>query len=108
MVIGGVVAVVVIGAVAVLGFLWPGFFVTTKLDVNAAQQGVQKILTDPTNGYGVKSADNIKCNVEQGGQNPTVKKDGHFTCDVSVDGQQKKVTVTFLDNNGTYEVGRPH
>jgi hypothetical protein len=100
----GVLVVIVVAVVLVLGFWKPGFFVTTKLDVNKAQQGVQQILTDQTNGYGVKKADNVKCN---NGQNPTVRKGDSFTCDVSVDGQHKQVTVTFQDNNGTYEVGRP-
>jgi Domain of unknown function (DUF4333) len=100
----GVLVVIVVAAVLVTGFWKPGFFVTTKLDVNKAQQGVQQILTDQTNGYGVKSADNIKCN---NGQDPVVKTDATFTCDVSVDGQHKQVTVTFQDNSGTYEVGRP-
>lgn len=100
----GVLGVIIVAAVLVMGFWKPGFFVTTKLDVNKAQAGVQQILTDQTNGYGVKSADDIKCN---NGQNPTVKKGDTFTCDVSVDGQHKQVTVTFQDNNGTYEVGRP-
>src|SRR5262249_60493020 len=106
LILGGVVGVVVLTVVAVvlvLGVWKPGFFVTTKLDVNKAQQGVQQILTDQTNGYGVKKADNVKCN---NGQNPTVRKGDSFTCDVSVDGQHKQVTVTFQDNNGTYEVGR--
>jgi len=100
----GVLAAIIIAVVLVMGFWKPGFFVTTKLDVNKAQQGVQQILTDQTNGYGVTKADNIKCN---NGQNPTVKKGDTFTCDVSVDGQHKQVTVTFQDNSGTYEVGRP-
>jgi hypothetical protein len=100
----GVLAVIIVAVVCVMGFWKPGFFVTTKLDVNKAQTGVQQILTDQTNGYGVKTADNVKCN---NGQNPTVKKDDTFTCDVSVDGQHKQVTVRFQDNNGTYEVGRP-
>jgi hypothetical protein len=100
----GVLGVIIVAAVLVMGFWKPGFFVTTKLDVNKAQAGVQQILTDQTNGYGVKSADNVKCN---NGQDPTVKKGDTFTCDVSVDGQHKQVTVTFQDNTGTYEVGRP-
>lgn len=100
----GVLVAIIVAVVLVMGFWKPGFFVTTKLDVNKAQQGVQQILTDQTNGYGVKKADNIKCN---NGENPTVKKGDTFTCDVSVDGQHKQVTVTFQDNDGTYEVGRP-
>jgi hypothetical protein len=105
--IGGIAAaigVVLIGAVLVLGFLWPAWFVTTKLDVNKAQAGVQQVLTDETNGYGAKNVKDVKCN---GGSDPTVKKGATFDCAVSIDGAQKHVTVTFQDSKGTYEVGRP-
>ena len=88
----------------VLGFWKPGFFVTTKLDVNAAQTGVQQILTDETNGYGAKNVKDVKCN---DGESPTVKKGDTFNCEVSIDGTKRQVTVTFQDDNGTYEVGRP-
>jgi Domain of unknown function (DUF4333) len=106
-VIGGVIgalAAIIIAVVLVLGFWKPGFFVTTKLDVNKAQTGVRQILTDETNGYGAKNVKDVKCN---NGQNPTVKKGDTFNCEVSVDGTKRQVTVTFQDNNGTYEVGRP-
>ena len=98
------VGFLVIAAVLVLGFWEPGFFVTTKLDINKAQSGVQQILTDETNGYGAKNVQNVKCN---NGADPVVKKGGSFDCNVSIDGAQKKVTVTFQDDKGTYEVGRP-
>ena len=100
----GVFAAIVVAVVLVLGFWAPGFFVTTKLDVNKAQAGVQQILTDNTNGYGAKNVKDVKCN---NGQNPTVKKGSSFDCDVSIDGTKRQVTVTFQDNKGTYEVGRP-
>jgi hypothetical protein len=100
----GVFAAIVVVVVLVLGFWEPGFFVTTKLDVNKAQAGVQQILTDNTNGYGAKNVKDVKCN---NGQNPTVKKGSSFDCDVSIDGTKRQVTVTFQDNKGTYEVGRP-
>ena len=100
----GVFAAILVAVVLVLGFWAPGFFVTTKLDVNKAQAGVQQILTDNTNGYGAKNVKDVKCN---NGQNPTVKKGSSFDCDVSIDGTKRQVTVTFQDNKGTYEVGRP-
>jgi hypothetical protein len=106
-VIGGVVGVllvVIVAAVGILGFWKPGFFVTTKLDIGAAQSGVQQILTDEANGYGAKNVKDVKCN---DGQSPTVKKGGTFNCEVSIDGTKRQVTVTFQDDNGTYEVGRP-
>ena len=100
----GALAAVVVLAVLLLGFWKPGFFVTTKLDVDKAQQGVQKVLTDESNGYGAKNVADVKCN---NGQNPTVKKGDTFNCEVSIDGTKRQVTVTFQDDSGTYEVGRP-
>ena len=100
----GALAAVAVLAVLILGFWKPGFFVTTKLDVNKAQQGVQQILTDESNGYGAKNVKDVKCN---NGANPTVKKGDNFTCEVSIDGTKRQVTVTFQDDKGTYEVGRP-
>lgn len=97
-------AVLVLAVVGVLGFWKPGFFVTTKLDVSKAQDGVKTVLTDETNGYGAKNVQDVKCN---NGANPTVKKGDTFTCDVSIDGQHRQLTVTFQDDDGTYEVGRP-
>ena len=102
-VVGVLVAVVLI-VVGVLGFWKPGWFVTTQLDVNAAQSGVAQILSDETNGYGAKNVEDVKCN---DGKNPTVAKGANFTCEVSIDGTKRQVTVTFQDDNGTYEVGRP-
>jgi len=100
----GVLVVLVIAAVVVLGFFTPGWFVTTKLDINAAQTGVQQILTDEANGYGAKNVKDVKCN---DGNSPTVKKGDTFNCEVSIDGTKRQVTVTFQADKGTYEVGRP-
>lgn len=100
----GVLAVIIIGIVLVLGFWSPGLFVTTKLDINKAQVGVQQILSDETNGYGARNVKDVKCN---SGKNPTVHKGATFDCIASIDGTQRHVTVTFQDNKGTYEVGRP-
>ena len=102
-ILGGLGALL-LALLLVLGFWKPGFFVTTKLDVNKAQQGVQQILTDDSNGYGAKNVKDVKCN---NGANPTVKKGDTFNCEVSIDGTKRQVTVTFQDDKGTYEVGRP-
>ena len=102
-VVGAFVLVVLI-VVGVLGFWKPGWFVTTNLDVKAAQTGVQQILSDQTNGYGARNVEGVTCN---NGANPKVVKGGTFDCDVSIDGTKRQVTVTFQDDSGTYEVGRP-
>lgn len=99
-----VLGAVVVAAVLVTGFWKPGFFITTKLDVNKVQDGVKQVLTDGSTGYGAKDVKDVKCN---NGQNPTVKKGGTFTCEVSVEGTKRQVTVTMQDDKGTYEVGRP-
>ncbi len=104
-IVGGIFAAIVIVVVLVLGFWAPGFFVTTKLDLNKAQEGVQHILSDETNGYGAKNVKDVKCNEGKG--DPIVKKGDTFVCEVSIDGSTRHVTVTFQDNKGTYEVGRP-
>jgi len=101
--IGAIVALLLI-ALGVTGFWKPGFFMTTELDVNAAQTGVEQILSDEANGYGAKNVSDVKCN---DGKNPKVEKGANFNCDVSIDGTKRTVTVTFQDSNGTYEVGRP-
>lgn len=101
----GIFVLIVAAVVVVFGvFVPPKFFVTTELDIDAAQTGVQRILTDEANGYGAKNVQNVKCN---DGQNPKVEKGGTFDCEVSIDGTKRQVTVTFQDDDGTYEVGRP-
>lgn len=102
-VVGAVAAVVVI-AVAVLGFWVPGWWVTTELDIKAAQTGVQKVLSDEENGYGAKNVEGVTCNK---GQNVEVEDGKTFDCEVSIDGTERTVTVTFQGDDGTYEVGRP-
>ncbi|OHV01737.1 DUF4333 domain-containing protein [Mycobacterium talmoniae] len=100
----GVLAALAVVAFLVSGFWLPGFLVTTKLDIKKAQDGVQQILTDQTNGYGAKNVKDVKCNNDV---DPKVKKNDTFECEVSIDGTKRKVTVTFQDDKGTYEVGRP-
>lgn len=98
-------AVLVVEAVALLiGVLMLDTFKTTELDVNRAEQGVAQILTDTISGYGVTNISNLKCN---NGVNPPVRKDNTFKCDATVDGRQRQVTVVFVDDDGTYEVGSP-
>lgn len=75
-----------------------------ELDVNQAELGVQQVLTDPINGYGHTSVTVLACN---SGRNPTVRKGDSFSCDVSVDGTDRRVTAVFSDDAGTYLVDQP-
>jgi uncharacterized protein DUF4333 len=105
-VIGGIGALVVLVAAAVLivGFWKPGYFRTTELNVTSAQTGVQRVLTDSTSGYGARDVKDVKCN---GGKNPVVKQGATFSCDVTVNGMKRQVSVKFRDDQGAYEVSRP-
>lgn len=97
LIIGAVVAVLVIAGIVVAALMLLG---TDKLDQKAAQEGVQKILTES---YGAQDVTDVSCPSGE-----EVKKDAQFTCKVKVDGEDKTVTVTFTDDEGTYEVGRPN
>ncbi|WP_027941789.1 DUF4333 domain-containing protein [Amycolatopsis taiwanensis] len=95
--------VVVAAAVGVTGFWKPGFFVTTVLDQTAVQNGVRTVLTgQPPNGYG-QSVSTVSCPAKQ-----PVEAGIKFDCSVTVDGDQKTVTITVKDTDGNYEVGQPH
>lgn len=98
-------AVLVLGAlVGVLGFWKPGYFRSVQLSVSAAQTGVQQVLTDATTGYGIANVRDVTCN---GGTNPVVKKNAKFECEVTIDGAKRRVTATFSDDNGSYQIGQP-
>jgi Domain of unknown function (DUF4333) len=100
----GILVVLINAVVLVLGLQKLGWFNSKALDVSKAQAGVQQVLTDPVSGYGAKNVTDVVCN---NGQNPTAEKGDSFTCEVSVNGRKRHVTVVFRDDNGTYEVDRP-
>lgn len=90
----GAAALIVIGAVVIGSVLS-----TDTLDQRAAQAGVVKVLTES---YGAQNVTNVSCPSGQ-----KVQKGNSFTCTLDVDGTRKVVTLTFTDDAGTYEVGRP-
>ncbi|AQT82219.1 hypothetical protein B1R94_27670 [Mycolicibacterium litorale] len=97
-------AALVLGAVvAVVGIVAGGWFGSTQLDITAAQNSIQKVLSDPANGFGTAVTD-VKCNR---GQNPAVTKGGTFTCTATIDGTQREVQATFTDDNGNYDISAP-
>jgi hypothetical protein len=108
MIAGVVVAIVLVGGLALVGGLWfTGYFdggTGTVLDVKKAETGVQQILSDPINGYGANDVTSVKCN---GGKDPQVEAGKGFTCDVQINGVQRQVQVVFRDDAGTYEVDGP-
>ena len=100
----GIVAVVVEAAVLLGGVLKLGVTGGTVLDVRKVQVGVLQTLSDPASGYGANTVTDVSCN---NGRNPSAAKGTTFTCDVTVNGAQRHVTVVVSDDKGTYEIDRP-
>lgn len=96
--VGAVVAVVVI-ILAITAFVAPGFAVTKELKQSAVESGVKTILEKD---YEASEVTGVSCPDGQ-----KVEKGNTFDCTASVAGAQQKVKVTFLDDGGRYEVGRP-
>jgi len=101
----GVLAATVLAAGVFIGLSTPSaWFGGKELDIGNAQAEVQRVLTDDITGYGDAGVADVTCN---GGHNAAVRVGASFTCQVTVDGTPRQVTVTFLDDNGNFEVGRP-
>jgi hypothetical protein len=92
-------ALVVIAAVAVLGFVTPGFFLTKVFDNQAMQTDVSKILTQ---NYQIPGVGNVSCPAQQ-----AVTDGNAFDCTVTVAGTPKRVPIKVLGADGRYEVGAP-
>ena len=99
-IVGGLVVVAAI--VLLTAFVWPKW-AQGGLSQSAVQDGVQKILTQPEpDGYGISDVKDVSCPDGQKVESGTT-----FTCSVKVNGENKHVTVTVKDSDGTYEVSRP-
>ncbi|HLR99664.1 DUF4333 domain-containing protein [Mycolicibacillus parakoreensis] len=95
---------VVAATVWVLGFRTPGYFVTNRVDITEVDAGVHQVLTDAVTGYGATNVKDVVCN---DGENPAPTKGDRITCELTIHGVPRHVVVRFLDDSGTYEVGRP-
>ncbi len=97
--LGGFGALVVIGAVLVLGFVAPGWFVRPVFDSASVAKGVSQTLKSS---YGIKGVGEVSCPDGQ-----PVEVAHRFDCKVTIDSQAKAVTVTVKNSKGVYEVGHP-
>lgn len=103
-----VVAVIVLaaGAVAILGFVTPGFFNKKVFDQGALEgdNGVRKVLISS---YGLQKdqIQSVSCPANQ-----EVKQGTKFQCSVKIGGDSPKeqvVDITVRNDSGEYEVGPP-
>jgi hypothetical protein len=93
-----VLVVVIAAAVAVLGFVWPGWFNNKVLDTSALENGVKGILQ---NDYKI-NVSTVTCPTD-----PAVKVGNVYHCTASINGQQKDIDVTIKTTDGLYEVSQP-
>jgi hypothetical protein len=100
---GGALTTVVVAVILIVGFASPGIFLVRKLDITQAQAGVERILSDPA-GYGARHVSNVTCN---DGHSPIIHKGETFTCEATIDRVRQVFVVTFIDDAGSYQVGRP-
>ncbi|MFC7342721.1 DUF4333 domain-containing protein [Saccharopolyspora griseoalba] len=98
-VLGGLGGLLVIAVVCVLGFITPGWFVSSVFDAGSVQKGVEQTLKDS---YGIPGVSGVTCPDGQ-----EVEPGNSFQCQVRVDGQDKTVTITVKNAEGVYEVGHP-
>jgi hypothetical protein len=100
----GTLAVLIEAAVLLGGVSRLGGTGGKVLDVTKVQTGVLQTLSDPAGGYGANTVTDVSCN---NGRNPSADKGTTFTCDVTVNGAPRHVTVVLSDDNGTYEIDGP-
>lgn len=98
-----VALLVVAAAVAVLGFVTPGWFNKRVFDQAAVQDGVRKTLVDSYR------ADSEKIESVSCPSGEPVRKDHRFSCTVRYGGQEFQVDITVRDEaQGQYEVANPN
>jgi uncharacterized protein DUF4333 len=90
-----------IGLLVIAGGVVAALLLTSKttFDNSAVQRGVQTILTDS---YGIDKVSNVSCPAGQ-----EVKVGKTFDCTVTIDNQQRTVTITVKSDQGDYEVSQP-
>lgn len=69
------------------------------LNSTSAENGIAQVITKS---YGAEDVTDVECP-----DDIPVIAESTFIRDLSIGGEGKQVTVTFTDENGTYEVGRP-
>lgn len=93
------VLVLVLAAVAIMGFVTPGWFTTKVFDTTKVEEGVKGILTSS---YQIQDVASVECPAEQ-----KVEAGTTFECTATIAGAQKKVQIKVTSDEGAYEVGKP-
>ncbi|WP_424186186.1 DUF4333 domain-containing protein [Actinokineospora sp. G85] len=94
-----VAVVLLVGVGAVLAFVAPGFANKTVFDQSAVQDGVKGILTGK---YSVENVESVTCPADQ-----EVRAGNKFTCEATIGGEKRTVSITVRTDDGEYEVAPP-
>ncbi|WP_016697479.1 DUF4333 domain-containing protein [Actinoalloteichus spitiensis] len=90
---------VVLGGVAVLGFVWPGWFNSKVFDSDAMAGEVQRILTET---WGIGDVSGVSCPSDQ------PLEAGHsFQCEATIGGNAVSIDIQVKNEDGDYEVVQP-
>ncbi|TWS24734.1 DUF4333 domain-containing protein [Tsukamurella sputi] len=98
----GIAAAAIIAIVAlvlIIGYFTGAFF-GKKFDNAKVNEGVTKVLKDS---YNESDTKDVSCKTD----GVKVKEGETFTCNATIGGKQKTVTVKVLDSDGKYQVGAP-
>ena len=93
-ILAGAGVLLVVAIVLVLGFVAPGWFRATVFDENAVAGGVEQVLT--AEGIAVEG---VSCPPDM-----AVEVGNTFSCQVTVDGEQRDVRITVRTEAGEYTV----
>lgn len=95
-----VIAAVVVLAALIAGsaYVWPGWAPKT-FSQSGLQQGVEQVLQSGETG---RQISDVRCP-----SGIKVREGEQFECRLKVNGEEKKVTLTVTDKNGTYSVSEP-
>ncbi|GAB2631138.1 DUF4333 domain-containing protein [Nocardia goodfellowii] len=93
-------AIAPIGALPTTPVATPAVVVPDNLDPVAVQRGIVEVLSES---YGLAAIKDVKCPEEL-----PVVVGSSYECSLRIDGLKKTVAVTVTDQDGTYEVSRPH
>ena len=97
--IGIIAAVVVLAVAAILLFWKPGFLTTKVFDSGQMESAVETMLTDE---YNIDDVGDVSCPSGE-----EITEGNEFSCTAQIDGQEQEVPITVNDSAGSYTVGTP-
>lgn len=102
LIIGLLLGILVLGGGVILFLFWQGTFTTYVMDNGKVEEAVAEILQDPEDGFGIASVSSVSCPTDQ-----EIVVKATFNCTVSIDGEEQRVPVDILNEDGDFRVNQP-